>query len=367
MIYYILFIFFAILCLISIKYNYKERERLLFLSVGVILCFQSFRWRTGTDWANYLYEFNHVDIKGNTDSFEPGFRLLNYLVRQLTDSYTIFLFIECGINLFFIIWFIRMWKPSNPMIVLLYMFSCVIFPIRFTIATNIILCTYKYIYHRRFIPFLLLVLLATSIHRTSIFFLPFYFIIRRKINSFWLVSIYISGIILGQIANIMFGSIFGLANLIYGHVTENYQNKMDAYLVHDIPEYGKMSPLRFLLSLINSTFFVLFFVYFRNRFFIESKIYNLFLNLYIVGISFNRMIFQLIPDLARLTQFFSGGFILMTLMIISKFKKDQRTILILFVILYIFFLYRSSIHGIYEDLFLPYYSIFSNKERSFVY
>jgi len=299
--------------------------------------------------------------------FESGYRLINYLVRVFSDNYTIFLFVECGLNLMFICLFLRSMPITNHMAGLLYLFSIAVFPIRYTLASNIILFSYSFILKKKFVPYILLILLAFSIHRMTIIFLPLYFIARKEYSFKTILFIYGTCIVLGILSDFTFGNILRSATALYGNMSEVVQGKMDAYITGDIPHYAKMTPLRYCLSLVNSTFFILLFYYFKQRLFTNNAMYNMLFNLYVFGISFNRIVFQLIPDLARLTSLFSGGFIIMIIMILSRYNKSVQLFGTIILVGYIFGSFYSSINGTYRDLFFPYYSVFSNMERVNVY
>ncbi len=357
---------YSLLAFLSISDYYvvrKQRIWLLLIGTIVVIFFQGLRWRTGTDWEQYYNEFVNVNRPGWDDNFESGYKLLNSIIRTYTDKFTIFLLVECGLNAIFIILFIRSMPIGNPNLAYLYFFSFAIFPIRYTLASSIILYSYKYILAKDFRKFLLLVLLAFSIHRMVIVFLPLYFIANKNYSFKILFCIYIATIVLGYATELVFGNLIRAGAMIYGGVSDNVQGKMQSYLTEDVPEYAKMSMFRVLLSVLNSTFFILLFYYFKRKYFARDKIYNMLFNLYVLGISFNRLVFQTIPDLARLTSLFSGGFIIMTLMIMSKYHRDKQVLITCFLIFYFFITYYSSINGFYKDLMIPYYSVFSDKIR----
>lgn len=356
--------FFSLFDLYVIK---KHRIGLLIFGAFVVVLFQALRWRTGTDWNGYFNEFMNVNSPYWDDNFEIGYRFLNSSIRTITNHYTIFLLAECILNALFIILFIRSMPVSNPCLAYLYFFSLAIFPIRYTLACSIVLYSYKYILEKKFITFLLLIVIAFSIHRMVILFFPAYFIANRNYSFGLLISVYLLTVILGFATDLIFGNLLEVGALLYGGVSDNVQGKLEHYLTEDIPEYGRMSILRVILSVINSSLFILLFYYFKRKFFMDNKIYNMLFNLYVLGISFNRLVFQTIPDLARLTSLFTGGFIVMIIMILSKYRRDIQVLITSALILYFFIAYYSAINGFYADLFIPYYSIFSDKIRINLY
>lgn len=364
MIYYIVYFILATLCVVTPLVKKSQKNWPMYTGAFLIFFFQALRWKTGTDWNPYYEEFINVNNPLWDDKFELGYRILNSFVRHITDKYTFFLLLECGLNTVFIVFFIKKMAVSNPCIVLLYLFVISLFPIRYTLASNLILCSYYFIEKKRLIHFLVIIFIAFLIHRTSIIFLPFYFICQHKISFKLLIYIYISSIILGVLAEYTFGNLLQIASLMYGFADSTVQGKMMVYVSGDIPDRLKMTPLRFLISTINSTFFILFFYYFKRRFFNRDRKYDIMFTLYVLGISFNRIFLQTIPDMARLTSLFTGGFIIMLVMIISSLKKSYQTIATIGIIAYLFVTYYTSINGFYKDLYIPYYTVFENPIRN---
>lgn len=345
----------------------EQRNLLLYLGAFVILLFQALRWKTGTDWNPYLNEFLNVNRPGWEEDFESGYVFLNSAVRHLSDSYTLFLFVECGINICLIIFFLKKMPIDNKIIGLLYFFAIAIFPIRFTLASNMILCSYTYILHKKLLPFCIIVICASLIHRTAIAFLPMYFICQHKFSFKILMFIYVVSIILGVMADYTFGNLLQIAAATYGFASSTVQTKMEAYVTGDVPERLQMSPIRYLMSIANSTLFILVFYYFKRTRFSENAVYTLLFTLYVIGISFNRIFLQTIPDVARMTSFFTGGFIIMAIMIISSFKSNVKILATIGLTLYIFLSFNSTVNGYYEYLFNPYYSIFTDNPARIMY
>lgn len=367
MIYYQIYLFLSLLAICASVAKKSQRELSLYLGAAVILLFQALRWKTGTDWNPYLNEFLNVNKPGLVDEFEPGYVFLNSIIRHLTDNYTVFLFVECGLNLFFTIFFLKKMPITNKPIGLLYFFAIAVFPIRFTLASNMILCSYVYILEKKIISFCVIVIGASLIHRTAISFLPMYFICQYKFSFKVLMIIYIGAIILGTLAEYTFGNLLQVASMAYGLTGSTVQSKMEAYVTGEIPERLALTPIRYLMSIANSTLFIFVFYYFKRTKFSSNTTYTLLFTLYVLGISFNRIFLQTIPDFARMTSFFTGGFIIMIIMIISTFKRRTQVFATLALTFYIFLSYNSTINGFYKNLFNPYYSIFTDNPARIMY
>lgn len=363
--YIVIFLFLSCLSLAEEYAKPVQRNWLFPISIIVIGAFQALRWDTGTDWDPYYDFFIHSNnpIRRDEAGFEIGYTLLNQYIRSFSASFTSFLFVECFLNLFFIVRFAKDMR-MNKCLMLLISFCLSTFPIRYTLASNIILCSYKYIKERRIFPFLLLYILAFSIHRSIIIFLPVFFLVRRVYSAFSLLFVFFLATVIGLLAEKTFENVLWLISLFYGQIGDSFQNKLDAYVTGEIPDYAVMSTTRLLIAYANSIFFISLFCYFRKKFFKDNALYNILLNLYVIGLSFNRIFLQIIPDFARATSLFTGGFPVLIWMIINCYSRKNKFVLLILLIVYYYFIYQSAtFKGYYWYLFVPYYSIFSSGAR----
>ena len=165
--------------------NASNYYRFLFI-LFVLFCLGFLRWERGTDWDSYYNQFLHGTSIWDEHS-EVGYVLLNDIIRYLTDSYTIFLFVEGLIYCFFFVDTLRKLntylssKYNNYIVVfcpiLLYMYSqdfACIFLARSPIAYMICLNAVMDILSRKKYLFILKVIVAFTIHRSSLLFLFIY-------------------------------------------------------------------------------------------------------------------------------------------------------------------------------------------------
>lgn len=118
---------------------------------------------------------------------DPGYNVLVKLFHVFSQNYQIYLlFVACVFMIPFARWIIV--ESKNPVISyvlfssLFYAFFAIT-GIRQTISTTlVVLIGDKYIKERRLVPFVILVLIASSIHASALVFLPFYFISVIPIN-----------------------------------------------------------------------------------------------------------------------------------------------------------------------------------------
>ena len=357
--------FIALLAIIESKVVKRQHWLLVILATTVIVLFQGLRWRTGTDWDNYYNFFIASDDwnKCINYGFEIGYSALNYIVRSITDSYSVFLLLECIINSIFIWLSAKSLFKENIIAIILVVFACGIFPIRQTLAISIIMYSYKFIIERKFFKYVLVLLLAFSIHRTTLVFFPVYFISNWHLSGKMVFSLFFASVLLGFATEMIFGNVLDVALSAYDLFGDTVQGKLNQYVSEDIPEYAKMSPSRIFLSVINSIAFLGIFYLFKRKRLYNNEIYNVLFNLHLFGICINRLMWLPIPDFARVTSYFVMCDVFLFLFIIGSTRKENRKFWLIVLLGYYLIKYISTINGQYSDLYIPYYSVFSDTER----
>lgn len=360
-VYVLVFWTVSVLSLISNRYNHSKWPGLL--AFCIIVLFQGLRWRTGTDWLPYLNAFLFSN-KSNIYNDEIGYFFLNRVIRLLTDNYTIFLLITCGANAYLLKRFADYAKVSNVTCVLLYFFSITVFPVRMSLAVTVFLQAYVYIEKRKLVSYLIVLALSAAIHASAIVALPVYWIVNRRFNTISLLFFYVACAVLGFFTEYVFDNLTQFFSLAFWYQSDFAIGKIDAYMVEN---ENQESPMNLIISLINGGMFILLFSHFRDQFYKDNPQYNQWLNLYVYGLGFNRIFLQTIPYLARVTAYFSGGYVLLILYLLQVIPQKYRTIVLIVFSVYLCIVYLRTINGQYQDLYLPYYSIFDDSYRFVVY
>ncbi len=118
---------------------------------------------------------------------EPSFAFIEKIINMIIPNYQIYLII---IALFFTI-FLGLWiyKYSSEPFISFLIYFCLfssfyaLTGIRQTIVTAMVLFIgYKFIREKKFWPFLVLTIVAFTIHKSAVAFFPFYFIANMKIT-----------------------------------------------------------------------------------------------------------------------------------------------------------------------------------------
>lgn len=366
--YFLIFIILAILSLVSHRKSSRDQMFFACISTVIVVCFQGFRWRTGTDWEPYYECFLKPDVY--KEDFEYGYYLFNKVIRNYTDSYTIFLFIQCALIAFCQLKVAHYFNVQNGSFIMLFSFVTTPFPIRYTLAVSIFLLSYKYIVERKLYKFLFFYIIAVSMHQIVFVALPFYFFTRCFYSNVTLFATYFVSCVFGLMSEFVFSNLLQGVNLIFEYLPAFSQYKVNAYLVETESDRTIVSVI---LSYFNGAFFIYIFTKLRKYNFTSDNKFNVLLNLYVFGLSFGRLVIDAVPYLARAIACFSGGFIIMVLLgIISINLREkkcnnlfQQFVLFLFVVYVCVIYYNQLIY--YKPVFIPYYSIFSSTTRTVVF
>lgn len=367
MIYYIIFFILAYLTFIAVGLKKKNRYLIEILAVLVLVLFQGLRWENGTDWDTYysMFKYPSDPIYHN----EYGWWLLNDVVRKLfNESYTAMLLVQSFLIVWLSIRFAKYAGLNNITSVVFACFAGCIFPVRFALASCIVLLGYKHIIERNFLKFLFYVLLASTFHIASLLIIPFYYVPRRKYSLSTMLFMYLGSILIGFASSTVVSFLDTINSLLaIGNLDGNIQEKIDGYLYGGVAEYSVRSVTSILLSFCSGAFFICLYNYFRNHYFSHSitegeeyqnNLYQVLFNLYIFGMCFNRCVAFAIPYLSRIGILASGGAgMLLLLGLEKKYHRNNLKVAYLLFIIYKFLLFYQILHGQYERLFIPYHFV----------
>lgn len=363
MIYYTIYLILAVLILLTVGAKGKKQRYIEFIAVVIVVLFQGLRWENGTDWDSYYNMFMYPadPIYYN----EYGWWLLNNIIQTNTGSYTVMLIVQCTIIVMLNIKFARHAGLNNVTSVIFGCFAGSIFPVRFAMASGIIMVGFRYIVERNFFKFLIYVVIASTIHIASILIIPFYFIPHKPLKLITMMLMYIGSIIIGFATASVHSVLDSINSLLsIGAYAGDIQDKIDGYMSGGIGEYSIRSVKSIVLSFCSGAFFICLYYYFRKNYFnntissnsYQNILYTVYLNLYVFGICFNRAVAFTIPYLSRIGILASASAgLLLLLGLEKKFKRKSNLLFVyLIYIVYKFILFTQTLHGQYESLFIPY-------------
>lgn len=353
--YNFLFIFILSLFLFSNKKN----QKIFYVFIVCVFFILSFiRWEVGTDWTNYLKTFYVGNIKNMYLVSELGFKFLNYIVYKIYPSYTLMLFILASI--LFSFKYSALYKLSYcPILSLLMAYSLDkgdIFFVRQSIAIAITFYSTKYIIKKEKLKFIIYIILASLIHKSSLIFIFAYFIynnlnLKRRHYFILVILTFLFSAYINEIIKI----------IIINMPVSVYKNKLLAYFFQpsNFGQYYKsyMSKnLIFLVSVANRIFMItVFFLFWKKVDNYLKKIFSLYFISFLGFICFYRFA----PEFSRIILSYEN-FQLIIYPSLYKFIKNKY-IKIVFISIGILYLYLKLLSGLtsYINIFIPYKSIFN--------
>lgn len=355
-------VIFFILCVFSfIEGQNLDRRITGFFYFTFCFCFfvlSFIRWETGTDWKNYYeYFFNVRNVVAENDPFEWGFSLLIKTVSFFFDSYSVFLFVAGFLLFAFQSIAIKKLSPY-PIVSLLFLWSIQFANILFVrqwIAVAILVYSVTFIQKRRVLPFVLLIILAASFHRSSLVFIVAWWaynlkISKKKMTIILLISMGFSVIITKTIEILS----AGLGSIV--------QAKIDLYLNSDYN--SETNEDLNLVSIIIKGFANKFLILFIS-FYLYDKIkekypqFQGYLNLYWFG----AVIYFSTISISLVFVRFSYAFDFFQIILVPYFFRISENNVIKIVMFVFFFAYLflrmwQVLNGPYMEDYVPYKIIF---------
>lgn len=351
-------VIFTIISLFALIESTNLDRRITLFSY-FLLCFGLYtlsfiRWEIGTDWKNYYDYFQSVgSIPFEDDVFEWCYSVLTRIVAHFTDNYTVFLCVAGLILFLFQSFAIKRLSPY-PIISLLFLwavqFANVLF-VRQWIAIAILMYAVTFIEKKKFIPFILLVILAAGFHRTSWIF----------VFAWWIYQLNFSRktMILVLIASVGFSMILTkVLELLSGGVGGIIQAKIDTYLSEEFND-DTNSDIGILAVIIRG--FANKFLILLTSFYLYNKIvekypqFQGYLNLYWFGAILYFSTISISVVFVRI----SYAFDVFQIILIAYFFRVIESPLIrllsfILLICYLFLRMRQQLNGPYAEEFVPF-------------
>lgn len=192
------------------KDSYAVRKKyILFISVLLILQSGLRNVAVGDDTYNYFLDFNDVYKRSWNDVFQnfytvyqfgegkdPGYTLFEKLIATIWNEYQFFLFVIA--ILFFIAlgnFLLKNTRKLSDAVISFIIYSVLFYSFfsitghRQTIATAASLFAFEWIKKKKLVHFFLLIIVAATIHKSVLLFIPFYFIANLKSANFfnWII------------------------------------------------------------------------------------------------------------------------------------------------------------------------------------
>lgn len=189
----LLYIIPSIVCLISFGDYIKEKKikKYILIVICLILVFITTTRSTslnifyGHDTNSYINFFNNLG-RGDTSKFEIGYVAINIIIKFFTNNYRYVFCVMSLMTMYFLYKYIRYYTDNEFICILAYV--CIFYYLRdigqMRAALAYSICIYSTIYliEEKNKKFLIYILLATTIHFSSIFMLTLYPMYKLKLS-----------------------------------------------------------------------------------------------------------------------------------------------------------------------------------------
>jgi transmembrane protein EpsG len=350
----IYFIMLSVLVYLSLLDKPRLRDVYILSSFFVLLVFLGARWETGTDWESYIEYFQELD---NYRNFEIGYVLANQLVRQFSDNYTVFLFVNGALALAPIAWFIR--KESRGSIALsLTLFYSYYFIITYfgasrrIIAIGLCVLAAMQLMEKRHRLAFLLILAGSCFHYSAIICFIYYPLARYRPS---LRNLFHFAIFLGVTAGLIFVS---LPFLLKVGIFFDIFIRVGEYLIGDTLVEGYDRATLSVLSIAKRLLVIIFLIYSlaknKNRVGHRDIFYS---NCYLFSFAIYLVSEFLLGDIFKtFTIYFSIFEIALIPNLIRLHEPRLRFFLyVLFIPYVILQTYSASFGNPFVELYIPYH------------
>lgn len=358
---YLLIFFIPVFFFLSTNPGRNQHSSFLFLFLLGLSLFVGFSDMFG-GYDRYIYGeiFDNIadatTIKGdysdsllyNFYSSEIGYTFLNVLISFFTENRYIFILIVTLIIYTLLFVSIKKYTVNYPLATILFLGLWFFFTftyLRQVLGATIVWLGIQYVIERKFWKFLVVFLIAFSMHNSAIIFFPLYFVPRRKFSPRLIVGIMLSLLILG---------LSPLPNSLF----QVYESNS---IVERHADYNASGGLR--IPYILEAFFFLYLILKNYSDIPNDKSYIVLMNMALIfcGIL---LLFVRSENGGRLSWYYMIGLIA-TITSICTFKTNIQNKIPLFLIGLSLFLYLRIYTGwqVYINLY-PYKTFFTNGFRS---
>ena len=354
-IYICIFLVLIFLSLTEIKTKKSSASLFLFILFFFWLL-GSFRWNTGTDWDSYKDYFCTNNSLSNFYfdgyAFETGYIWLNYLVKKISNSYSVFLSICSFLNIICFYVVAKKLFGKRPILAVLLFFAIFqggIFVTRQLMAISLCFLSTLFIIKRQKTPFFICIILASFLHVTSLIYIVSYYLYNYKISIKKFLLLAFITIILSTLMHELTKSVISFIS------NDRVTDKLYIYTSSDI-DFGIFDLVK---GCIKRLLTLPLFFYILNKY-PYNKLYSGLLSIYILGtLIYFLFAFANMNTFVRISVYFQ---LLEIPLLYYSYLLHKRKWLICYIYLFGLMKIISFTSG-YYDLYVPFYTIFEDANR----
>lgn len=340
-----MYIYILVILAIILLYNKINTKKInvydiILLLILILVC--GLRDGVGTDYGLYKFYYNNID---QNSRFEIGFRFLIELANKVGISYNTFLILISAITI--TLFYIAIKKYSSKPAASIFFFVALGYYaysfniIRQMLAIAITLYGINYIKEKKFLKYLVLILVASLFHSTALIMIPVYFLLKLKNNrnnNFILLFI---------CAILPF-----LYNTIFTFIVTNFE-QYSAYATINEYTYTKPGMGTYVIGIVNLVLFIIFAIN-RNKLCELENTNDIYLKMLSYSLLFTALSF--VNSIAVRGGYYLSIYLIYLLPNIGTclFKRTNKSFEILVIL---FFILYYCIHIISFNEMLPYNSI----------
>lgn len=278
---------------------FERKLALVFVFITLLLT-ASLRFEVGDDWNSYLRFYTDRDLSQNV---EFGYRLINDFFSDLGLPYNLFLLLINSVALFFTYKFINLNAKSKQIGLLIFFYEIFFYlylsGLRQAIALSISCIGFNYALKKRFLKYLLVVLLASTFHKSALIALAIYFIPRERFNFY---SIFKSIKFYFALCVVIFITYVPI-EFFLKFIEDSYFKNVFYYLQSHYKEENIETS--YYIGAAKRLIVIIFYSLYR-RHLPRDSLTHYFFNIYIIGFLFFLTFYLLSPDIGtRLAQYFT--------------------------------------------------------------
>ncbi len=329
---YILLILLAMLC--ALTDVFPVRNRIVIVLPFVLLMFMMAAFRDnmgGYDYEMYKTYYAHIVgvgdyLKGlyepfyRSKSFEPGFVFLSSVIRSIdfTQGPCLFFFVMALIAFGFFLPSLKEYTPYVFIALLFYLYKAYFWHnytlTRQSIAIAIFTFSVRYVYRREYWKYIVLNLIAFSMHHSAIILLPLCFFLNYRFSIRTILIVIFVAIILGFSGHYLqdlcakIAGIYGLGNRFSVYASDN----------------NTVNPLNYI-----EIFAILFVaLFYRHDYENKEPYFNIFLNMFLFS-SLILIAFSSFELFTRFKEYFVVAYMVLISYMVGHIETTKLRLIVL--------------------------------------
>lgn len=238
-----------------------------------------------------------------------------------------------------------------------------LFPVRNAFAGIIVIWGISFIINRNIKRFALIVIISSLIH-TFGFITAIFYLFNRHVNKYIWLSLYLLSLVVSKNMSSFLLVFFALPVFAGTALSEVGTSYLDNYATW----LDAVDQFSYFSFIINGLLLFAFLTFRDRQTLYDHRLLDFLVNMAAFMLILNQIARSgmTVNELNRITYFCSfafGSLVVLSLFYWAKTLKITKSLVIILILLLGYKKYISNLDGIYQDLVLPYYSVFENSPQ----